>query len=197
MLRPPVTATRGSEVQTAWCRSVIALAFTCLAFGCAPKAPVAQQRATWKYVPTYMSPAPVGVMCGADRTDIPDPLISVVDVLIDSLSDGGLSELVLDVSFAPKAEPGLTRPNISAGIVYPVEGRPIPREVMAGCPWSQGVTLRVNSASVRRAGLSIAATGPVRIAVRTIDGTVLTPPIVVESSSVPRSIQWRHRPRTT
>jgi hypothetical protein len=30
--------------------------------------------------------------------------------------------------------------NITAGIVYPVEGRPIPREVAAGCPWSQGIT---------------------------------------------------------
>jgi hypothetical protein len=184
-------------VLTGWCRSATSLAFTCWAFGCAARVPVAQERTIWKNVPAYMSPAPVGVMCGADRTDIQDTLTSVVDVLIDSLSDSGLSELLLDVSFAPKAEPGLTRPNISAGIVFPVEGRPIPREVMAGCAWSQGVTLRVNAASVRRAGLSIAATGPVRIAVRTIDGTVLTPPIVVESPSVPRSIQWRHRPRAT
>jgi len=135
-------------------------------------------------------------MCGADRTDVPDTLTSVVDVLIDSLSDRGLSELLLDVSFAPKAEPGLTRPNISAGIVYPVEGRPIPREVGAGCPWSQGITLRVNAATVSRAGLSIAATGPVRIAVRTISGVLLTSSIV-DSGRVPGSIQWRSRTRAT
>lgn len=173
------------------------MAFTCLAVGCAVKAPVAQQGATWKYVPNYMSPAPVGVMCGADRTDIPDTLTSVVDVLIDSVSDRGLSELLLDVSFAPKAEPGLTRPNISAAIVYPVEGRPIPRSTGAGCPWSQGITLRVNAATVSRAGLSIAATGPVRIAVRTINGALLTSSIVVDSGTVPGSIQWRSRPRAT
>ena len=147
-------------------------------------------------------------MCGADRIDIPDTLTSVVDVLIDSLSDRGLSELLLNVSFAPKAEPGLTRPNISAGIVYPVEGRPIPREVFAGCPWSQGITLRLNAATVSRAGLSIAATvsraglsiaatGPVRIAVRTINGALLTQSIVVQSGSVPGRIQWRSRPRAT
>ena len=182
-------------MRTALCRSLTALAFTCLAAGCAVKAPVAQQRATWKYVPTYMSTAPVGVVCGADRTDVPDTLTSVVDVLIDSLSESGLSELLLDVSFRPKAEPGLTRPNISAGIVYPVEGRSIPREVGAGCPWSQGITLRVNAATVSRAGLSIAATGPVRIAVRTINGALLTPSIIVDSGTVPGSIKWRSRAR--
>jgi hypothetical protein len=184
-------------MRTAWCGSLTALAFTCLAFGCAVRAPVGQQRAIWKYVPTYMSPAPVGVMCGADRTDIPDTLTSVVDVLIDSLSDRGLSELLLDVSFAAKVEPGLNRPNISAGIVYPVEGRAIPREVFAGCRWSQGITLRLNAATVSRAGLRIAATGPVRISVRTINGALLTPPIVVQSGSVPGRIQWRSRPRAT
>ena len=184
-------------MRIAWCRSLTALVFTCLAFACAVKAPVAQQRTTWKYVPNYMAPAPVGVMCGADRADIPDTLTSVVDVLIDSVSDTGLSELLLNVSFAPKAESGLTRPNISAGIVYPVEGRPIPREVFAGCPWSQGITLRVNAATVSRAGLSIAATGPVRIAVRTINGALLAPSIVVQSGSVPGRIQWRSRPRAT
>lgn len=180
-------------MRTASLRLTSALASTCLLFGCASKPSLVQQPATWMRVPNYMSAAPVGVTCGADRSDVPDTLTSVVDVLIDSLSEGGLSTLLLHVSFAPKIEPGLTRPNISAGIVYPVEGRPIPRQVMAGCPWSQGVTLRVNAASVSRAGLSIAATGPVRISVRTITGAQLTAPIVAEPGSVPGNIQWRPR----
>lgn len=160
---------------------------------CAGSTPAPRQQSASLHVPQYMPEAPVGATCGADRTEIPDTLVSVVDVLIDSVSDEGLNELRLGVSFAPKSEPGLSRPNISAGILYPVEGRPIPREVFAGCPWSQGVTLRINGAKVKRAALSVDATGPVRIAVRTIAGVFLTTPIVVEAGSVPFSIRWGSR----
>src|SRR5688572_16136885 len=165
--------------------------FTAFALGCALKPPIAQPSAAWFRVPGYTATTPAGVMCGADRTGAPDTLTSVVDVLIDSLSDQGLGESILHVSFAPKSEPGLRRPNITAGIVHPVEGRPYPRTVSAGCPWLEGITLRVNAASVSRAGLSIAVTGPVRISVRKIDGVLLTPPIVVHWGVAPRTIQWR------
>jgi hypothetical protein len=164
--------------------------FTSVVVACAGSARVASQSASSLHVPNYMSEAPVGAGCGADRADVPDTLVSVVDVLIDSASNEALNELRLALSFAPKSEPGLSRPNISAGILYPVEDRSVPREVFAGCPWLQGVTLRVNATRVRRAALSVDATGPVRIAVRGMSGVLLTAPVLAVPGSVPYTIQW-------
>jgi hypothetical protein len=184
-------------LRAEWWRLTIGMTFTCLTLSCARKAPVAEQRSSPMRIPDYIAGAPAGVACGADRTGLSDSLTSVVDVVIDSLFDGGLSQLQLAFSFAPKAEHGLIRPNISAGIVYPVEGRPNPREVMGGCPWFEGITLRVNAAGVSRAGLSVSASGPVRIAVRTVNGVLLATPLVVTPGSVPAIIRWRARLRSS
>jgi hypothetical protein len=172
------------------------LAFVTLFLGCAQHPALTPKPSSPLRAPSYMRGALVASGCGADRTEVPDTLISVVDVLIDSVTDNGLNEMRLLVSFAPKSEPGLVRPNISAGIAYPVEGRPFPREVSSGCPWVEGITLRVNASRVSRAALTIDATGPVRISIRSMAGFLLANPILVQSGSVPYTIRWGSWPRT-
>ncbi|HJP59420.1 MAG TPA: hypothetical protein VJ865_05460 [Gemmatimonadaceae bacterium] len=155
--------------------------------------PVVERLVSSPQVPVYMSSAsPLGAGCGADRAGISDALVSVVDVFIDSVADDGLGELPVVVSLAPKSGAGQAS-SISAKIVYPVEGRPAASESFSDCTWSKGIRLRLNASRLSRAALTLDATGPVRVAVRSMSGALLATPMLVEPGTGPHTIRWLSR----
>jgi hypothetical protein len=71
------------------------------------------------------------------------------------------------------------------------------RESWHECGELEGATLRLNAATIGRAGLAVSAAAPVRITVRAMDGRPLTTPIVIAPTSSRVLLRWASRSRAT
>jgi len=163
--------------------------------GCARRAEVAPVQ--WTPVPAYLLGPEVAATCGRAPETLPATTTSTVDVLLDSLDRSDLTELRVIVQPVPQWQRDRPYPPVVATLVYPKPGTGTPRETFAECDAAKGVTLRVNASIIARAGLGITSPGPIRITVRSIDGTALAPPIVLSPGMPMYIVRWASIKRAT
>jgi hypothetical protein len=166
-----------------------------LCTGCARRAEVAPVQ--WTPVPTYFLGPEVGVACGGASDTLPATVASTVDVLLDSLDRSNLTELRVFVDTVPQWQRARPYSSIVATMIFPKPGVGTPREAFAECDVTKGITLRVNASIIARAGLGITSPGPVRITVRSMDGTPLAPPTVLSPGMPMHIIRWASIKRVT
>lgn len=151
----------------------------------------------WTPLPAYSIGPEVGTTCGRPSETLPATILTTVDVLIDSLAGNPLNELPIVVQPVPRWQRERATPVVGVTLLYPKQGVGTPRETWAECAVGRGVTLRVNAALVRRAGLAVTSDGPVRITVRSIDGRLLGPPIISAPGAAIQVVRWASVKRAT
>jgi hypothetical protein len=166
-----------------------------LCTGCARRAGVTPVQ--WTPVPTYAVGPEVGVTCGRAPEALPATITSTVDVLLDSLDRSDLTELRIVVEPVPQWQRARPFSTVGATLIYPKPGVGTPRETFADCDVAKGVTLRVNTSIIARAGLGITSPGPVRITVRSMDGTPLAAPTVLSPGMPMHIVRWASIKRAT
>lgn len=174
---------------------VVVLATT-VTSGCAARS--APQPKQWAPIPAYDAGlnASVGTSCGhgADAGTAPT---TVVDVLIDSLEGSEFNTLPVIVQPLPDWQRRRPKSVIGVTVVYPRPGAVTMRESWSECGAQEGATVRLNAATIGRAGLAISAAEPVRVTVRAMDGRALTTPMVLAPTSSRVLLRWASRSRAT
>jgi hypothetical protein len=146
--------------------------------------------ALWAPLPAYSVGPEVGTACSRAPETLPSNIVTTVDVLIDSLAGSALTEVrIVGEPLRPEERQRVT-PVVAVTLLYPKPGYETLRETWAVCAVSLGITLRVNAALVRRAGLGVASDGPVRVTVRSIDGRLLGAPIITTPGSAMQVVRW-------
>lgn len=135
-------------------------------------------------------------MCGHGG-DTPTATAVVVDVLIDSLEDSEFDALPVIVQPLPDWQKNRPKPVIGVTVVYPRPAATTMRESWSECGAHEGATIRLNAATIGRAGLAISAADSVRVTVRSMDGRPLTPPIMLAPTSSRVLLRWASRSRAT
>jgi hypothetical protein len=141
-------------------------------------------------MPAYDLGPEVGTVCGRAPESLPETVTTTVDVLIDSLSKSELTELPMILRPLPQWQ--RDRPTAVFGVTlhYPKPGFGTPRQSWSECAVATGATLRVNGAVIGRAELVITSPGPVRITIRSIDGSVLAVPVLLSPGTPVRTVRW-------
>jgi hypothetical protein len=170
-------------------KSFFAFTMSLACAGCAPT--LAPHTEPWMPIPGYGQglDASVGALCG--HGGAPSQVgTSTVDVLIDSTGSGGLSQLPVIVEPLPSWQLDRPSPVIGIAVTYPRPGAATLREHWRECTAAEGATVRINAATVGHAELGIAASGPVRITARAIDGRALGEPIVLTPGMARVIMRW-------
>ena len=163
--------------------------------GCARHAEVTPVQ--WTPVPAYSIGPEVGTACGRAPGPLPATTSTTVDVLLDSLDRSDLKELRVVIEPVPQWQSNRPSPSVGATLVYPKPGVGTPRETFAICDAAQGVTLRVNTSIITRAGLEVTSAGPVRVTVRSMNGTPLAAPTVLSPGMPMHIVRWASIKRAT
>jgi hypothetical protein len=140
--------------------------------------------------------ASAGTICG-HGADADAATTIAVDVLLDSLDGSEFNELPVVVQPLPDWQKSRPKPVIGVTVVYPRPGAATMRESWSECSAREGATIRLNAATIGRAGLAISAADPVRVTVRAMDGRALTTPIVLAPTSSRVLLRWASRSRAT
>jgi hypothetical protein len=179
------------------CSGVVIVAFAAtLTSGCAARS--APQSKQWAPTPAYHPglDASAGTICGHGE-DAPTATTIAVDILIDSLDGSKFNTLPVTVQPLPDWQKSRPKPVIGVTVVYPRPGAATMRESWRECGAREGATIRLNAATIGRAGLAISAAEPVRITVRAMDGRPLTTPMVLAPTSSRVLLRWASRPHAT
>lgn len=166
-----------------------------LCIGCARQAGVAPVQ--WTPVPAYSIGPEVGTACGRTPKTLRATPTTTVDVLLDSLDRSDLTELRVVIEPVPQWQKNRASPSVGATLVYPKPGVGTPRETFAICDAAQGVTLRVNTSIIPRAGLEVTSDGPVRVTVRSMNGSPLAAPTVLSPGMPVQIVRWPSIKRAT
>jgi hypothetical protein len=167
-----------------------------LAAGCAARS--TPPREQWMPVPAYHPglDASVGTICG-HREEAPTGSAIVVDILIDSLEGTEFNAVPLIVQPLPDWQKNRPKPVIGVTVIYPRPGAATMRESWSECGAREGATIRLNAATIGRAGVAISAADSVRVTVRAMDGRPLTSPIILAPTSSRVLLRWTSRSRAT
>jgi len=178
------------------CCRVFAVA-TVFAPACSARS--APQPKEWVPMPAYASglDASVGTVCGHGVDTSRHSTTITIDILIDSLGRSEFNELPVIVQPLPDWQRNRPKPVIGVTVVYPRPGAATMRESWSECGAGEGATVRLNAATIGRAGLAIAAAEPVRVTIRTMEGRALTKPIVLAPTSSRVLLRWATRSRAT
>lgn len=148
-------------------------------------------------MPAYSIGPEVGTACGRTPKTLRATPTTTVDVLLDSLDRSDLTELRVVIEPVPQWQKNRASPSVGATLVYPKPGVGTPRETFAICDAAQGVTLRVNTSIIPRAGLEVTSDGPVRVTVRSMNGSPLAAPTVLSPGMPMQIVRWPSIKRAT
>lgn len=175
---------------------IVALALTHAA-GCSAHS--VQQDKPWVPIPEYAPglDASVGTSCGHGADMLPTTATIAVDVLIDSAGRSEFNELPVMVQPLPDWQRSRAKPVIGVTLLYPRPGAGTVRESWRECGAREGATIRLNAATIGRAGLAINAADSVRITVRAMDGRPLATAVVLAPTFSRVVLRWASRSRAT
>jgi hypothetical protein len=177
-------------MRTSTTRSALKAAVFVVAQSCA-RSHAQPDRMARTPLPAYSYDSLVASACGDGHATVPVEALTTVDVLLDSPVAEGIGELPVSLTPMHSAGPG-TAPAMAATLVYPVEGRPFPRESRKLCSVAQGIIVRLNAAVLRKAALIVEANGPVRVTVRTVDGLPLASVLIHGPDAGAQTLTWRN-----